>query len=162
MTGVATPPWTCSAQAIAKPAEHDAAREQVQLQSVAAEGVQKTRPDVDADGVDEEDQPELADEVQDMVIDLGAEMREQQAGEQHAGGAETDAAHFELAEQDAGKGGQADPEGGSRRAGAEQQGLYHFHCLIPFKKDAGSSGRAQFQVRNPRLHCADEGFAGRP
>lgn len=74
------------------------------------------------------------DEVQDMVIDLGAEMREQQAGEQHAGGAEADAAHFELAEEDAGKGGQADPEGGSRRAGTEQQGLYHFHCLIPFKK----------------------------
>ncbi len=105
------------------------ADQQVELEAVAAEGVQEAWPDVDADGVDEEDQPEFAHEMQDVVVDPGAEMREEQAGEEYAGGAETDAAYFELAEEDAGEGGQPDPEGGGRRAGAEEQVLQYFHCL---------------------------------
>jgi hypothetical protein len=65
---------------------------------------EEARPELQADGEHEEDEAELLHEVEDDVVDLLAEVPEQDAREQHPRRAQADPSVLERAERQAGHG----------------------------------------------------------
>ena len=81
--------------------QDDAYGEGVQPQAVLLERSEEARTDLHADGVDEEDEAEVLDEIQHRGIDAHAEMTEGDADEKNPGDTQGDAADLDLAQQSA-------------------------------------------------------------
>ena len=95
--------------------------QQVESQPGALEGGEEAGADLDADAVDEQDQPELPDEVEHGGIQrdpgqLGA-MADPDPGEQHAGDAKADAAEPQFTQCQTEHGDKAQHQHDLRHAG---------------------------------------------
>ena len=112
--------------------------EYVQLKTVAAECAEETRAHVDAYAVDEQNEAELLGEMQHVGVDFGAEVCQNDAGEQDAGNSQFDLSNAQLADQQADEGRQTDVDKCCRQAGAIKQVYYKFH---------------NFQLKTGICHC---------
>ena len=102
------------AQCRRHPEEHDRGGEQVQGQPVTAQRGEEAGTHLEADRVHEEDQPELAAELQDSLVDVHTEMAEGEAGEQDSGDPQADPPHAQAAQGEAAPGDQGQDEHGAR------------------------------------------------
>ena len=78
---------------------HDRRREHVHLHPLLAQRREEAGAELQADGEDEQDQPELLHEIERVMIDRLAEMPDEDAREKHARRAEPDAAELQTAER---------------------------------------------------------------
>ena len=92
--------------------QHHDEHQRVQLQPFALEGGEEAGADLQTDGVNEENQPKLFDEMGDMFIDGKAEVGEDDAGEQHQRHAEGDAENAQAAKCGAAEDGESVDDGG--------------------------------------------------
>ena len=79
----------------------DGRRQHVQLHAAFLERREEAGSYLQADRVDEQNQPELFDEMDQMLVELHPEMAERDSDEKNPRHAEPDSADFELAERDA-------------------------------------------------------------
>ena len=71
------PPRKCMSKRHRDPQQHHGHRQQVKLQARFAEGGEETRPKLKADGIDEQDQAELADKLEDFGFDVESKVTEE-------------------------------------------------------------------------------------
>ena len=108
------PPSRCRPSAVATPSSTTAAASRFRAQPVTAQRSEEAGAHLEADRVHEEDEPELADELQDPLVDVHAEMAEGEAGEQHSRDPQADPPHAEAAQREAAPGDQGQDEHGAR------------------------------------------------
>ncbi len=94
--------------------EHHGGGQEVEPQARLAQRGEEARPDLHADGVDEEDEPELAQELQDLLVDRDPEVPEGDAGEEHPRDAQVDPEQPDVAHGQAQGRDQADDDDGVR------------------------------------------------
>ena len=104
------------AQCRRHPEQHDRGGEQVQGQPVTAQRSEEAGTHLEADRVHEEDEPELAGELQSPLVDVNAEMAEGEAGEQDSRDPQADPPHAEAAQREAAPGDQGQDRRGTRRS----------------------------------------------
>ena len=90
---------------------------------VTPERREEARAHLEADRVHEEDQTELAGEVEDVLVDADAEVPEQQPGEENAGDAEADTPQAEAAQHEPRPRHEGEDEQGPDRGRAVQKHL---------------------------------------
>ena len=83
--------------------------------------------DLQADREDEEDEPELLDEVPDLAVDGHAEVAGDDPDEEDPGDAERDALDLDLSEEDAEGDDQCEGQHGMRDAVSEEEGIQPVH-----------------------------------
>ena len=76
--------------------EHDRCREHVQFHALLAQRREEAGAELQTDGEDKQDQPELLHEIERVMIDLLAEVPDEDAREKHACRAKPDARNFRL------------------------------------------------------------------
>ena len=68
------------------------------MQAFGAEGFDKSGTDLKADGVDEKNEREIAEEEEDLIVGFEAELAHQQGGEEDAADAEFDVGDGDIAD----------------------------------------------------------------
>ena len=81
------------------PEDHDAGGQQVEGEAAPLERREEAGTDLDADGIDEKNQPEFADEIHDLGFGDQAEMPEKEPGEQDAADADFETADAQAADR---------------------------------------------------------------
>ena len=81
--------------------DHDRRGEHVHLHALLPQRREEAGAELQADGEDEQDQPELLHEIERVMIDRFAEVPDEDAREKHARRAEADAAELQAAERHA-------------------------------------------------------------
>ena len=79
--------------------DHDGRREHVQFHALLPQRREEAGAELQADGEDKQDQPELFHEIERVMIDRLAEVPDEDAREEHARRAEADAAEFQTPER---------------------------------------------------------------
>ena len=77
---------------------NDGQHQHVERQSAATERGEKAGTYLKTDGIDEENEAELLQEVEQMLIQIETEMAEHQTDEQHPGESQRDVGHLDLAQ----------------------------------------------------------------
>ena len=91
----------------------DGGGEEIQAHAARLQQGEEARADLEAEGVDEENQAEFPDKFQHPQLDVQAEVPEGQAGEQHTGDPERDSPNLDFAQGGASRDGHRQDEHGA-------------------------------------------------
>lgn len=110
----------------------DGRRQHVQLHAAFLERREEAGSHLQADRVDEQNQPELFDEMDQMLVELHPEMAERDSDEKNPRHAEPDSADFELAERDAERDHQRENQHRVGDASAPERAVAEKKIMKPF------------------------------
>lgn len=110
----------------------DGRRQHVQLHAAFLERREEAGSYLQADRVDEQNQPELFDEMDQMLVELHPEMAERDSDEKNPRHAEPDSADFELAERDAERDHQRENQHRVGDASAPERAVAEKKIMKPF------------------------------
>ena len=97
------------------------------------EGGEESGSDLQADREDEEDEPELLDEVADLAVDGHPEVAGDDPDEEDPGDSERDALDLDLSEEDAEGDDQREGQDGMSDAVSEEEGIQPVHIFASFR-----------------------------
>jgi hypothetical protein len=93
--------------------QHNAGRKPIQDQAARPQGAKEPGTDLQAEGVNKDNQPKLPHEFQDMVIDGQLEVPQEKADKQHAGHPETHAPELDFSQSGSGSPGHPEQDDGA-------------------------------------------------
>lgn len=165
-----SPVRTWSATVAATPSRTVSAASLLSVSPPFAERGEEARTDLQTEGVDEQDQTELLEEVQQVCVDVHAQVAESDADEKNARNAQRYAGDFRLAEHDAQGDDQCQNQHGvghssaPQRFGAPQELFEQFHTKSVLGPHAppthakcdGAACKAGTQIKNPYRYLPAE------